>query len=114
MGKSNQIKEFFIKLAENFIIQLIIGLIFVLGTIYFSKDIISSFFSYIQQTNLPLWMTFIIVLTVILIIKSLKFFLKKDHGPFIMSFRTRNGNEEEIPFSFNNINWIAFIFLQSK
>lgn len=94
---------------KNFIIQLIIGLAIVLGIVYILKDYVLFFLSYIQQTKILLWMTILIVTAAILLVIFSKSLLKKNHGPMLMSFRTRKGDEKEIPFSFNDLNWIAYI-----
>ena len=109
MVKDNGIKKFLMTFIENFIIQLIIGLAFVLGAAYILKNYILSFFSYIQQTNIPLWITILAVILACLLTIFFKYFFKKNHGPMMMSFRTRIGNEEKIPFNFNGLNWVAFI-----
>ena len=71
MKKPNQIKDLAKKLLENFIIQLMVGLLILSGVIYTFKNWILFSISYIQQTNLPLWMTFVIVLAIIYIIDAL-------------------------------------------
>ena len=109
MKKPNQIKDLAKKLLENFIIQLMVGLLILSGVIYTFKNWILFSISYIQQTNFPLWMTLVIALAVIFLIQLSKSLPEKKHGPLIFPFRTRNGNEQEILFSYNNLKWIAFI-----
>jgi len=111
MDKNNRFKDFLRKLVENIVIQLIISLAIVLGVIYILKDFILSFLSYSQQTFMPLWMTIVIVIAVIFFIFLFAFLLKKRRRiPWLVSsFRTRTGDEQEISFPLNGLNWIAYI-----
>ena len=114
MNKPNQAKDFLRRLVENFVIQLLIGSVIISGIIYILKDSILSFLLYSRQTFIPLWITIIVVIAVIFLIFLITYSLKRRrHSPMIMSFRTRSGNEQEIPFSHNGLNWLAYIPRQS-
>jgi uncharacterized membrane protein/ribosomal protein L37AE/L43A len=107
MNKNSKFKDFLIKLIENVVIQVLLVLVIALGGMYILKNSILSFLLYIQQTFMPLWMTIAIVIVVIFLSR---FLLKKRHHiPLPRSSRIRGGNEQEMPFSYNDLNWIAYI-----
>ena len=113
MGKYNRIKESITRVFETVVGQLVAALFIATVIAYISWDFILSVAKYVfsvsshmMQINVPLWVTLLVIGSIIL----LKYALDKTSDmplPFGY-YRPRNGNEIERPLQHNGLNWSVY------
>lgn len=111
-SKISFVRKFVISILQNAIVQIFLLVLLTSGMIYFLQSQIIMLFKFIVGSTIPVWIlvlciaVIVIFIYVILVVVSKR---KSKKGAHIVTFRIRNGREEEIPFQLYKVDWLAYI-----